>query len=128
MTQPRWLQALSTLGIEFRLPLPLLGLIFWVGGGLVSDRELSHSYNSRLVFQADTQQEGRMARRVRSIQVEIKKHQGVSRVKVQIVNSALKELAFEFPFTELSQIEAAISQELGLSPEYVKKLVRYQVD
>jgi hypothetical protein len=89
---------------------------------------LSHSYNSTLVFQADTQQEGRMARRVLSIQVEIKKHQGVSRVKVQTVNSALKELAFEFPFTNLSQIEAAISQELGLSPEYVKTRVRYQIN
>ncbi len=128
MIQPRWLQALYSLRLEFLLPLPLLGLVFWVGSGLVSDRMLNRSYNPGKYLQADTQQEGRLAKNVRSIQVEINKRQGFSKVKVQTVNSALKALEFEFSVTEINQIEAAISQELGLSPKLVRKLVRYQAN
>jgi hypothetical protein len=128
MTQPRWIQALYSLGLEFWLPLPLLGLAFWIGSGLMTDHGLSRSYKAAQQLQVDTQQEGRLAKKVLSIQVEIKKRQGFSNVKVQTVNSALKELEFEFPVTQISQIEAEISQALGLSPKLVRKLARYQVN
>jgi cell division protein FtsX len=128
MKRLRSLQALYSLGLEFWLPLPLLGLLFWMGSGFMIDQVLSSSSNGTVQLQADTQQEERSAKKVRSIHVEIKKRQGFSNVKVQMANLALKELEFEFPTTEFSQIEAAISQELGLSPELVKKLVRYQLN
>lgn len=54
MLQPRWLQVLYRLGLEFWLPLPLLGLGFWTGGGLVSDQVLSHP-NPAVQFQAEPQ-------------------------------------------------------------------------
>lgn len=54
MLQPRWLQVLYRLGLEFWLPLPLLGLGFWTGGGLVSDQVLSHS-NPAAQLQAEPQ-------------------------------------------------------------------------
>lgn len=126
MVRPRWFQTLSSLGLEFWLPLPLLGLVFWVGGGLLTDRMLSRSYDPAFPLQADTQLERQPSKTVLSIKVEINKPQAFSNVKVKIANSALKELEFEFPVTEFNQVEAAISQELGLSPKHVRKLVRYE--
>lgn len=55
MFRPRWLQSIRSLGLEFWLPLPLLGLFFWVGGGLLTDRMLSRSYNIKSQFQLDMQ-------------------------------------------------------------------------
>lgn len=127
MLRPQWLQTLYSLGLEFWLPLPLLGLAFWIGGGLLTDRMLSRSYDPVVQLQADTQLEGQPAKTVLSINVEIKRRKGFSNVKVKTANSALKELEFEFPVTEFSQVEAAISQELGLSPHHVRRLVRYQI-
>ncbi len=126
MIRSRWIQGLSSLGLEFWLPLPLLGLVFWVGSGLVTQQMLNHSYNPKAYLQADMQLQ--RTRTVVLIKVEINKEQGFAKVKVKTANSALKELEFEFPATEFSQIEAAIGQELGLSTEYVRKLVRYQED
>lgn len=128
MYRSRWLQALKSLGLEFWLPLPLLGIAFWIGGGLVTDRILSRSYDTTSVLQANTQLKGQPGKVVLLIKVDIKYSQGLSKVKVRTANSALKQLEFEFPVTKVSQIEAAISRELGLSPELVRKLVRYQVD
>lgn len=128
MLQSRWLQKLYSLGLELWLPLPLLGLVFWVWGGLLTDRILSHSYSTKRQLQADMQFAGKPTTTVLFIEVEIKRHQGSAIVKVKTANSALKELQFEFPVTELSQVEAAISQELGLSPYHVRKIVRYQLE
>ncbi len=128
MLRPQWLQGLYSLGLEFWLPLPLLGLVFWVGGGLVTQQMLSRSYNPKAYLQADMQLQRQRSRTVVLIKVEIRKERGFSKVKVKTANSALKELEFEFPITEFSQIEAAIGQELGLSTEHVRKLVLYQID
>jgi len=128
MRQPRSLQALQSLGLEFWLPLPLLGLVFWVGGGLLTDQLLSHSYDTAVQLEASKHWEGKPSNVVLLIKVQIKENLGFSKVKVRTANSALKQLEFEFPVTEVSQIEATIGQELGLSPEQVRKLVRYQID
>ena len=128
MIRPRWLQALRSLGLEFWLPLPLLGLVFWVGSGLVTEQMLSRSYNTKDRLQTNTRLKRQPAKTVLSIEVEIKKHQGFSKVNVKTANSALKELEFEFPVTEFSQIEAAIGQELGLSRDRVRRLVHYQIE
>lgn len=115
------------LGLQFWLLLPLLGLLFWLGGGLVTDRMLSRSYNPQAYLQVDRQLP-RRSRTVVLITVQINKHLGFSNVEVKTTDSALKELQFQFPVTEFNQIEAAIAQELGLSSEYIRKLVRYQIN
>lgn len=127
MLRPRWLQPLHSLGLEFWILLPLLGLVFWVGGGLVTDQMLSRSYGTTTKLQT-VKMEGQPSKTVLLIIVEVKRHQGFSKVKVKTTNSALKQLEFEFAFTEFSQVEAAIGQELGLSPEQVRNLVRYQIE
>lgn len=127
MLQPRWLQALYSLGFEFWLPLPLLGLLFWIGGGLLTDQMLSRSYNPATQLQVDQQLGGQAAKNVRSINIGIDQRRGISRVVVRTANSALKGLEFEFPVTEVSQVEAAIAQALDLSPTQVRKLAQYQI-
>nr|WP_322661433.1 hypothetical protein [Dendronalium sp. ChiSLP03b]MDZ8206646.1 hypothetical protein [Dendronalium sp. ChiSLP03b] len=61
---------------------------------------------------------------VASIEAEINEYQGISRVKVKTNSSVLKELKFEFAITEFNQLEAAISQELGLPIEEIRKLMQ----
>ena len=128
MLESRWLRTLKSLGLEFWLTLPLLGIAFWVGGGLVTDRILSRSYESKELLQANTKLKGKSAKVVLAIKVEINYAQGISKVRVNTANSALKQLEFEFHVTDVNQIETAISRELGLPLEQIRLLVHYQVD
>jgi cell division protein FtsX len=127
MSLPRWLQALRPLLLEFWLPLPLLGIIFWLGGNFVTSEVLSRPYSTVSKLQADTQQEVQLSVTVLVIKAEIERSEGVTQVEVKTADPQLKKLEFEFPVTQVSQLETAIAQKLGLSREDVKKLVRYQV-
>lgn len=126
----RWrsLHPLKSLGLEFWLPLPILAIAFWIGGGLITDRILNRSYYVTTPIQANTSVQEQPTKVILSIGVEIKYHQGFSKVRVKTANSALKKLEFEFPFTEVSQIEVALSRELGLSLEQIQQTVHYQVN
>lgn len=128
MLDSKWLKILKSLGLEFWLALPLLGILFWVGGGLATNSLLSRSYYNNERLQVNTQIKEKPTKLVLAIKVEINYKLGISRVKVKTANSTLKQLEFEFFVTEVSQIEAAISRELGLSLEEIRQLVRYQID
>ncbi|MBD0264168.1 MAG: hypothetical protein ICV85_18185 [Tolypothrix sp. T3-bin4] len=127
MLQARCFQILRALGLEFWLLLPLLGFAFWSASGFVTDKLLNRSLKTDKYLQADIQLAKKAPKTPLSIQAKINKFQGFSTVTVKTANSTLKELKFEFPFTELSQVEMAISQELRLSQEDVKRLVHYQI-
>jgi hypothetical protein len=127
MPSPRWLQALRPLWLEFWLPLPLLGILFWLGGNFLTSEVLSRPYSTLSKLQADTQQEVQLSVNVLTIKAQIERSQGITEVDVKTADPELIRLKFEFPVTEVSQVEAAIAQKLGLSREDVKKLVRYQV-
>lgn len=128
MLQSRWFKILRSLGLEFWLLLPLLGLTFWVGGGFVMNGILSSSRQSTNPLKVEKLSAKQSPTLVLSITVQIKKHQGVSRVRVKTASKALKELEFEFPVTQLSALEAAISKELGLPIDDVRKLMRFATD
>jgi len=134
MLQPRWLQVLSSLGPELWLPLPLLGLLFWIGGGGLTERVLNRPYNPKVQLQAGVQPQVRRSitllptARVLSINVVVQNSQGLSQVTVNPTNSPLKALVFEFPVTEFDQVEVAIAQTLGWPLEKVRSLVHYQVE
>lgn len=128
MSSPRWRQILYSLGLEFWLPLPLLGFAFWVGCGLVTDQLLSRPYGIAAQLKASPQLvEVHLAVDVLVILAEIQKSQGFTKVQVKTTDSVLKKLEFQFPVTQVSSVEAKIAQELKLSPENVRKLVRYQI-
>jgi len=133
MLQPLWLQVLYSLGPELWLPLPLLGLLFWLGGGQLTERVLDRAYNPKVQLQVGVQPQVRRSTllpsaRVLSINVLVQSDQGLSRVTINPANSTLKALIFEFPVTEFSQVEGAIAQTLGWPPEKVRSLVIYQVE
>lgn len=128
MRSPHWLNVLNSLGLELWLPLPLLGLTFWLGSGLVTDRVLSRPYSTAAQLQTKEQLPVQIRFNVLAIEAEIKPEEGFTKVEVETTNSAIKELKFEFPVTELSQAEAAIAQELKLSPEKVRGLIRYRIE
>ncbi len=129
MRSPHWLNVLNSLGLEFWLPLPLLGLTFWVGSNLVTNQVLSRPYSTAAQLQAKEQLlPVQISFNVLAIEAEIKPEEGFTKVEVETTNSAIKELKFEFPVTELSQAEAVIAQELKLSPEKVRGLIRYRLE
>lgn len=129
MLQPRWRQIISSLALW--LPLPLLGLIFWVVGGQLTQQVLSRAYNSGAHLRASRQPKLKpitVPSTVLAIKVVIHKRQRFSEVRVKPINSTLKELIFEFPVAEFPQLEVAIARELGLSPEAIRKSVHYQIE
>jgi hypothetical protein len=129
MVNMRLFHILRSLGLEFWLPLPLLGVAFWVGGGFLMDRVLlTHSYQTTAYLRLERPIPKNPKIVIVAITARINNHYGVSRVKVKTTSKALKELEFEFPHTEISQVETAISQELGLNVKDVRKLMRYQKD
>jgi hypothetical protein len=127
MSLPPWLKTGRSLWLEFWLPLPLLGILFWLGGNMVTNQVLSRPYTTVNKLQADTQQEVKLSVTVLLIKAEIDKNKGVTRVIVKTTDPELKTLEFEFLLAEATQVEALIAQKLGLSPTDVRKLVRYQL-
>lgn len=128
MRSPHWLNVLNSLGLELWLSLPLLGLTFWLGTSLVTNQVLSFPYTTTAQLQTKEPLPVQIDFNVLAIEAEIKPEEGFTKVEVETTNSAIKELKFEFPVTELSQAEAAIAQELKLSPEKVRGLIRYRIE
>ncbi|MFN6448750.1 MAG: hypothetical protein RMX59_025775 [Nostoc sp. DedSLP05] len=123
MQQLKRFQVLRSLGLVFWLSLPLIGLVFWLGSGFVGDRILSHFRTTKKYLLADTQSARQMTKKVVAIEVEILRQQGISRVNVKTNNSVLKTIVFEFPTTDMSQLQTTLSQELGLPRDRVQELI-----
>ncbi|OKH20149.1 hypothetical protein NIES593_19875 [Hydrococcus rivularis NIES-593] len=127
MRRPQWLEFLGSLGLEFWLPLPLLGLGLWLVTGSISDRNLSRPQ--------PTMGELRIARNVRPssdsvllIHVKIKQNSGVSLVRVKQATRVFQKQEFELSTTELARVEVEIAKKLDLSVEEIRQLARYQVE
>lgn len=118
---------LRTLGLVFWLSLPLIGLSFWLGSSFIGEQILSRAYNHKKYLQADSQMAWQMKKKIMAIEVETLPRKGISFVSVKTNHSTLKTMIFEFAIVEPRKLEAKLSQELGLSQERVKELIRYQV-
>jgi len=127
MTLPRWPSRALPLGLEFWLPLPLVGLTVWLGTGLMSNRILSRPYLTTNRLPANTELAVKVAANDAVIQARINRQQQVTRVEVRSLNPELQDVVFELNATELDQIETQIAQKLGLTPAIVKKQIRYQL-
>jgi hypothetical protein len=123
MQQLQLFPVLRSLGFVFWLSLPLIGLVFWLGSDFVGDRILSRSNLTKKYLLADTQSARQIMKRIVAIKVEVLPEKGISRVNVKTNNSVLTRIIFEFPITDISQLEAALSQELGLPRDRVKELI-----
>jgi|GEM_PF-1028780 hypothetical protein len=83
--------------------------------------------NEIITLQTNTQMQVQSTVQVLGILAEIQKKPGFTKVEVNTANSILKNLEFEFPVTELSEIKAMMIQELGLSRENARMLVSYRI-
>lgn len=127
MQQLQRFQVLRSLGFVFWLSLPLIGLVFWLGSGFVGDRILSRTHTTKKYLLADTQSTRQIVKSIVAIKVEIFPKKGISQVNVKTNNSVLKTIVFEFPVTDIKQLEAALSQELGLPRDRVNELIEESV-
>lgn len=120
----RWLQAS---GAEFWLPLPFVAIAFWFGTNILMAQELRQPQPTETKLQADTQLKATVSINILLINAIINRQQGVTQVEVKTTEPILKRLELELPMTNTNQIEAAIAQELQLSRQDVRQLVRYEI-
>jgi biotin operon repressor len=126
---PQWLKFLKSLGIEFWLPLPLLGLSFWFVGGWLTEKTLS-SYNNNDVVNLQAIQPN-YGYGIASIKVDIYPNKGISLVTVKkaIKNQIItkyEKYEIILKTTDILSVEAEISKELGISRQKVRKMMRYR--
>lgn len=117
-------RSLRSLGLEFWLPLPLLGLLFWAGSSLLEHHLLHRSNFSVSPIQVELRQSPAP---VLSIQVEIDRDRNLSQVSIRTISRTTKIQKFEIAAIEQKQIEAAIAQQLNLSSEQIKALTQYEL-
>lgn len=123
----RIVQNLKSSRAEFWLPLPLVGITFWLAGNAIAKQVLYSSYTSPNQLQADTQLEMKLSIAVLVINAEINLRRGTTAASIRTTESNLKKLEYEFAVTDPKQIEIAIAQEIGLPVEEVRKLIRYRI-
>lgn len=117
---------LKFLGLEFWLPLPFIAALFWFGGEAVNQQLFSYAYNPDRYLQTDQPAKIQFSASVLAIEIEINQRLKFTKAIVKTTNSPLKTLELEFPITEVTEVEAAISDELNISVETVKDLSRFQ--
>jgi hypothetical protein len=115
-----------SLGLEFWLLLPLVGLGFWLTIRFVSDRNLHlASYSDRSL--EITQNRSPSSERILSIKVTVDRTSNSSRVRIKQTTSVFQKQEFKLATTKFDRLETAIAQKLNLSVEQVRQLVRYQI-
>lgn len=122
-----WLKGLASLGLEFWLPLPLLGLLFWLGGNWVAEWAMSRPQTTQIKLEANQQMQAQIPVAIVAIEAEIHRSRGFSKVAVKTANTALKKLEYEFRVLEFGQVETAIARELGLPQAAVRSRIQYQI-
>jgi len=120
---PQWLKFLKSLGIEFWLPLPLLGLSFWFVGGLLTEKILSRSGNDDAVNLQAIQPEYKYGTEIKVI---LYTNKGYSLVKIESLSRTYTESRMVLKTTDRSLIEEAIAAELEMSREKVRTITRYR--
>lgn len=118
------------LGLKVFTSLSFVGVAFWVTTGWITEQVLSQTYSTTTPLEAEGQQQVQLSLTVTvlAIDAEIDRSSKSTEVNVRAAGSALEEMEFNFPLTEFADVEKAIAQELGLSLEDTRKLIRYRID
>ncbi|MBE9160591.1 hypothetical protein IQ265_27775 [Nodosilinea sp. LEGE 06152] len=118
------------LSLGFGLPMVLMGAVFWAGSGWLTGRVLGQSDFD--VAQIDTTGAEAVsvafAVRVLSIDAEIDRNSQVTEVTVQTGGSSLQEMEFEYPLADYAEVENAIAEDLSITSEQVRRLIRYRIN
>lgn len=114
------------LRLEFWLSLPLLGIAFWLVSGLTTDRSLEYYYQSVEPYEINTDA-AESGNEILYIKVIVNRERNTSLVEIKQATQVYQKQEFELDSADLSQIETAIGQKLGLSPNKIGQLLRYQI-
>ncbi|NJO73889.1 MAG: hypothetical protein HC833_09155 [Leptolyngbyaceae cyanobacterium RM1_406_9] len=100
---------LSALMPEFWLPLPLLGIGFWVIGGLITEQLLDHSFNPVTPLGDEVQFNIQPPINLVEIRARLDKTKGITQVEaIQVdfeTNSVPRSIKFEVPTTNFAEVE-----------------------
>lgn len=116
--------------LEFWMPLPLIGLIFWLGGGLVTEHILNQSSSPVLPLRQALQFNVQPAVNFLEIRADLDRSQNrtnVTAIQISEVNAYPKRVQFELATTEFDQVEVGIAQRLEIPTELVRRLVSYRM-
>jgi hypothetical protein len=127
MSTPRLLHLLHRVGGEFWLPLPLIAVAIWFTGNFMAARVLNGSYDSVNKLQAGTQLTTKLSVTILTMNAEIDRHRGLTTLVIKTTAPTLQRLEYQFPFTQASQIEAAIAKELAMPVADVRKSIGYRI-
>jgi hypothetical protein len=128
MFASRLWRILSSLWLEFWLPLPLLGLLFWLSGNKLVDYVLSRPFTTAntLKLLANPPTQFNLAVVSLSITAQIDRPKNLTKVNIISIESG-KKIELKFPFTDVDLIEAAIAGEINLPRDRVRKSIRYEI-
>jgi hypothetical protein len=120
----RWLYAS---GAEFWLPLPFVAIAFWFGSNFLMAQGLQQPHPTEGKLQADTQLKATVSINILLINAVINRQEGTTQIEVETAEPILKRLELEVLTIDTNQIEAVLAQELQLSRQEVRQLVRYEI-
>ncbi len=119
-------KSLQVLGYRFWLLLPLVGLVFWLMGVLMTEQMLRQGDNDIQQLQAELPSEIE-EKHIRLIQANVDRTQGKTQVAVKPIDMHAKDLKLELSTTRLDEVETQIAQELNISPAIVQRLTHYTI-
>lgn len=117
---------LHRLGSEFWLPLPLVGLLFGMGGQWVTEQALSQPRPLEQPLTITSQQQATLVLDILAIEAEIRVNRGYTKVDVTTSSPVLRKLEYEFTELDPDQVTFNLAQELGLTTQQVERLTRYR--
>jgi hypothetical protein len=124
MRRFQWLRFLGFLGVKFWLPLPLIGLVFWLIIQFITAQNLRLSNYSDRKLEVNQNQPSPSGQ-ILSIKVRVDRQSNSSQVQVKQTNSVIQKQEFKIPITESARLEMAIAKKLNLSVEQVRELIYY---
>lgn len=121
------MQILHLLRLRFWFLFPLVGIVVWFSTDWMSDRILEQSYNPNIKLDTDAHPQVRLTlvSTISSITARLDRDDEMTTVILNITNSSLKELEFEFPVDDFHRIETVLVEEFGLHPQTVEHLIQY---
>ncbi|MEO0967101.1 MAG: hypothetical protein AAFX80_01885 [Cyanobacteria bacterium J06639_18] len=132
MLQSRWLQLMKYFQyfrLEFWFSLPLLGLVFWLFCGWMTQELLINLSNEDIKPEISVKpQSNSYLRQFSSIVLQVNSGKGFSMVTATKEirgekTRGVKKIEFQLFTTDLQEIEAEIAKELELPPRKVRKLL-----
>jgi hypothetical protein len=111
-------------GLEFWLPLPLLGLLFWGVGGALTQGYLQYSRRAvpPLAIARSRAQEAGVLTGKATIRAN-----RLTEIEVIVLEPAPRLLTFYWALTDPLQIEAALARYFNQSPEAVQGWLRFEL-